>query len=57
MGYFRFNFLDETPEEIEMVVDIHKKIISSSLMAEDYKIIDNIKKNGVTSGHINRGIE
>ena len=57
VGYFRFNFLDETPEEIEMVVDIHKKIISSSLMAEDYKIIDNIKKNGVTSGHINRGIE
>ena len=42
-GLFQVQFSDETPEEIEMVVDIHK-IISSSLMAEDYKIIDNIKK-------------
>ncbi|MCW3489512.1 DUF3656 domain-containing U32 family peptidase [Dethiobacter alkaliphilus] len=56
VGYFRLNFVDETPDEIELVVDIHRKYISSKLTSQEHKLIDKLKKTGMTSGHLNRGI-
>lgn len=57
IGYFRLNFLDETPDEVEMVVDLHKKFISSQLTADDHEIMTLLKESGITSGHLNRGVE
>lgn len=56
VGYFRLNFLDETPEEVEMIVHMHRKHLASELAAADYDKINQLKGSGVTSGHINRGI-
>lgn len=57
VGFFRLNFLDETPEELEIIVDIHRKYINSQLSPQDEKNLEAIKNSGVTHGHLNRGIE
>jgi len=57
IGYFRINFLDETPEEVEIAANLHRKFISSELTSEDFSKIDSLKYSGVTYGHLNRGID
>lgn len=56
VGYFRLNFVDETPDEIELVVDLHRKYFPSKLTPQEHKLIDKLKKTGMTSGHLSRGI-
>ncbi len=57
IGFFRLNFLDETPQELEKVVTFHRNILTGSLGPEDEKVIQAVKAGGVTNGHLHRGIE
>lgn len=57
VGYYRINFLDEKPEEVQIIVDVHRKYLASELTTRDAKKLDIIKNSGVTHGHLNRGIE
>lgn len=57
VGFYRLNFLDETPEELEIIVDIHHKYMYYQLNPRDEKNLEAIKNSGVTYGHLNRGIE
>lgn len=57
IGYFRLNFLDETPQEVEQVVEFHHRLITGSLQPENEAMIQLVKARGVTNGHLHRGVE
>lgn len=57
IGYFRLNFLDETPQELEQVVDFHHQLRNGSLQPENEAMIQLVKARGVTNGHLHRGVE
>ncbi len=57
IGFFRLNFLDETPQEMEQAVRFHRNMLKGVLGAKDEEVIRNIKAKGVTNGHLYRGIE
>lgn len=57
IGYLRLNFLDETPEEVETIVKLYQKVLSSALTDAEREIVAQIKASGITYGHLQRGIE
>lgn len=57
VGYFRLNFLNETPEEVETVVEIYRRAITSGLDKTDRAKVERLRESGVTAGHLHRGVE
>ena len=57
VGYLRLNFLQETAAEVASVVKLYQKAISSALTCADLDRIEQLKAEGFTYGHLNRGIE
>lgn len=57
VGFFRLNFLDESPEDVAAVVEVHRSFISGKATAADVERINALKKDGVTGGHLHRGVE
>ncbi len=57
VGYYRLNFVEETPMEIEKIVELHRKYTSSQISAKDQKDLAILKDSKVTKGHLNRGVE
>lgn len=57
IGYFRLNFLDESPREIKKIVLLHQRFIKGQMEEEDISTLQKLKKAGFTKGHLNRGIE
>lgn len=57
VGYFRLNFVKETPEEVETVVRLHRRILEQGITAANEKALFQLRKEGVTKGHLFRGVE
>ena len=57
VGFFRLNFLDETPEEVRALVNLHRRGWKGELGNADTALLQQLKSEGITRGHLHRGIE
>ncbi len=54
--YLRLSFIDESPEEIYDIVNLHKSLIEGKKMPGQDDIIERIKTKGFTKGHLQKGV-
>lgn len=53
----RLSFVDESPQEIYDIVNLHRSSMKNSKNSADYsRVIDKIKTKGFTKGHLQRGV-
>ncbi len=57
VGYFRLNFVTESPEEVEKVVKLHRRVMQEGLTHDTREILGKMKKEGMTKGHLYQGVE
>jgi len=57
IGYFRLNFVKESPKEVERLVFLHRKVLKEGITKESEELLQEIKKSPVTKGHLYRGVE
>lgn len=54
--YLRLSFVDESAEEIYDIVNLHRSIVENKNYSEKARLIEKIKVNGFTKGHLQRGV-
>lgn len=56
VGAFRLNFTNETPEEVEEILEVHYAMVNDNLKGSLSAKYIELKEVGVTRGHLNRGV-
>ncbi|RQD69623.1 MAG: U32 family peptidase [Tindallia sp. MSAO_Bac2] len=57
MGTFRLHFLQESKEETAAVLRLHINMVSGVRDSSDEKLLQRLKEEGVTRGHLYRGVQ
>ncbi|SMP43066.1 U32 family peptidase [Anoxynatronum buryatiense] len=57
VGFFRLNFMEETPEQVKALVNLHRRGLKGEVLHTDKTLLQQLKTEGVTRGHLHRGIE
>ncbi|MEN1758903.1 U32 family peptidase [Anoxynatronum sibiricum] len=57
VGFFRLNFMKETPEQVKALVNLHRRGLKGEMLRADRTLLQQLKLEGVTRGHLHRGIE
>ncbi len=56
LEYLRLGFVDESPQEIYDILDLHRDITANGTVPDNDIIIEKIKAKGFTKGHLQRGV-
>lgn len=54
--YFRLNFINESSEEVREIIKLHESYLNNEATKDTTLILEKIKANGVTKGHLHRGV-
>ncbi len=57
VGYFRLNFVRESPKEVEEIVRLHRSYVEPEVVKKREVLLGIIKKEDLTKGHLYRGVE
>ncbi len=57
VGYYRLNFLNESPAELEEAVLLHRKILKDGLTTKNRELLREFDRAGTTKGHLYRGVD
>lgn len=56
IDYMRLSFVDETPQDIYNIINLHRSLVDNTNYVDKNKVIEEIKSKGYTKGHLQRGV-